>query len=327
MLAALVTLCATAAFAATPDTDPLTVSNMRAMAAINLTSLVVVVGFAVIAIRRRSYWSLQEFITKKAAEKASEDAAADVAEQLKGAPEVLRCAACGSAVAPSSSSTTACPSCATKVDVPAEYVKLAQARVAAAEALAHDVRAMRRVELLTHPLWAPLWVVGAVALGYALVRLNNIANAAPNDSLVGLFGAQWLALLIVPVGMVISGAGQLGAWSELSEVKTSFAARRDDKIGWTCRRCGAPLSSHDGVSAVCGYCSAQNLLRAAAQRETEDKEKLMHSLAAQVTHARAVQWHWFWRGLQVPSFLLAAIGGLLFLSFGLIGLIALHDLK
>jgi hypothetical protein len=77
------------------------------------------------------------------------------------------------------------------------------------------------------------------------------------------------------------------------------------------------------VGEICVYCGAENLFRAGLADQAQTEETVRHALGVNIERARAVRWSWFWTGIQVPSFLLAFIGGLLFLSMGAVSLIAL----
>ena len=298
-------------------------SHLLGEAALNLGSLAVVVTFAWFAIQRREWWELRVYSLGVEATAASAGALARALEEKKASPEVLACAQCGAPLPLAESPTTSCPHCRAVVPIPPEYLELVRTRAAARAALATEISELKRTELATHPAWAALWLLSAFGLGALLVRLNDLSGAAPVDAWLSFFAAQFLALLIVPVGMVISAAGQLGAWSEVSDVVSAFTAKRDPgKQAWTCRQCAAPLPAANELGEICSYCGAENLFRAGLADQARTEETVRHALGVNIERARAIRWSWFWTGIQVPSFLLALIGGLIFLSMGAVSLIA-----
>jgi DNA-directed RNA polymerase subunit RPC12/RpoP len=197
---------------------------------------------------------------------------------------VLHCSGCGAPVALGAGDEAVCRQCGARTPIPGEHRALrdaagfdAAARRAAEAALHRldrppgpGLRALAAVARI--PFWVIFLVFGAplffVTLPTAFRLAHRIAAAAgwpTGDDLssaliVGLMGAQFYLMAIVPSFLLIYGGRRVTARARLV---AALAAKPPTTPGGpaSCRACGAPLErAADEHVARCLYCRAENAL-------------------------------------------------------------------
>jgi DNA-directed RNA polymerase subunit RPC12/RpoP len=197
--------------------------------------------------------------------------------------EILTCRNCGGTVPLADKPETQCPHCRKPVTVPDEYVALVRESAQLNQLAVEHAKALRRLEIVSHPAFAiPMLLIGA-GLVWAVRRAGDMTNETLAVFMPTMTG-------LVP-GMLFGAIGQVVAFASVRKEKRGFLAVVDEKKQYCCRGCGAPLSSiHNGVGESCCYCGVQNLVleasAAAAARAHDEAVQTDKSIGELVAETR-----------------------------------------
>jgi hypothetical protein len=183
-------------------------------------------------------------------------------------PDLVRCAACGAALAPSAETTTACRHCGTEATLPASIVERVRALSSVTKERARDEA--RLAALIRQP---GAWAANAVAFGGGSLLLSGaIVTALVSLGLAFVDGLEagmprmhgvgpiLMGVCLLVVGLSIRLLATRGA---LRLVTLGLAAEAPARAGdpFACRECGGPLvEPAPGASLVtCVYCRTTNV--------------------------------------------------------------------
>lgn len=235
---------------------------------------------------------------------------------MPSALAVLRCGACGAPLALGEGEVATCGSCGASTPIPAEHRALRDAARWDAQARQDAEATLRRLDRPPGPLLRGLAVVARIPFFVVLLlfgvplflatfgvawRVSLSIAAAMGWStgeelssalVVGVMGAMFYAMAIVPTFLLVYGGRRVTAHSR---VVAALAAKPPARPGGpaSCRACGGPLDvAAEALVARCLYCRAENAVRVrpahlkAARGTAAKLEATIAAAASQDRHER-----------------------------------------